>query len=113
MTPAIGNALAPLTVDPGLLRSPSAPARSDSRAVARANAQDFEANFLSLMFQHMFTDTEGDGPLGGGPAVGVWRSFLTDEFAKSYAKQGGIGLANQVYQSLIAHQEAAAGTSRQ
>ena len=59
------------------------------------------------MFQHMFTGTDGDGPIGGSPGVGVWRSFLTDEFAKSFAKNGGIGLADQVYQSLLAHQEIA------
>jgi len=75
---------------------------------ARAQAVDFEATFLSSMFQHMFTDIKGDGPMGAGPAVGVWRSFLTNEYAKSLAKSGGIGIADQVYKSLIAHQEARA-----
>jgi peptidoglycan hydrolase FlgJ len=73
---------------------------------ARKQAQDFEATFLSSMFQHMFTDVKGDGPLGAGPAIGVWRSFLTDQYAKSFAKSGGIGIADQVYKSLMAHQEA-------
>ena len=75
---------------------------------ARAQAVDFEATFLSSMFQHMFTDIKGDGPMGAGPAVGVWRSFLTNEYAKSFAKSGGIGIADQVYKSLMAHQEARA-----
>ena len=39
-------------------------------------------------------------------AVGVWRSFLTDQYAKSFAKAGGIGIANQVYHTLLAQQEA-------
>jgi flagellar protein FlgJ len=95
------------SVDPALLRTSAAAGKADPKATAKANARDFEATFLNLMFQHMFTNTDGDGPVGGGTGVGVWRSFLTDEFSKSFAKQGGIGIAGQVYQSLISHQEAA------
>ena len=75
-------------------------------AKARAVAQDFEAVFLNSMFQHMFTGIDGDGPFGGTGATGVWRSMLTDEYAKSFAKSGGIGIADQVYRTLIARQEA-------
>jgi Rod binding domain-containing protein len=32
--------------------------------------------------------------------------MLTDEYAKSFAKGGGIGIADQVYRTLIAQQEA-------
>jgi flagellar protein FlgJ len=73
---------------------------------ARAAARDFEAVFLNSMFQHMFTGISGDGPFGGSGAVGVWRSMLTDEYSKSFAKSGGIGIADQVYRTLMAHQEA-------
>ncbi len=72
---------------------------------AHAAAQDFEAVFLNAMFQHMYTGVEGDGPFGGQGATGVWRSVLTDQYAKSITKAGGIGIADQVYRSLIAHQE--------
>jgi peptidoglycan hydrolase FlgJ len=75
---------------------------------AHAKATDFEAVFLSSMFQHMFTDIGNEGPLGNGTGVGVWRTFLTNEYGKSLAKSGGIGLAKQVYKSLMAHQEASA-----
>ena len=57
------------------------------------------------MFQQMFTGIDGEGPFGGSGATGVWRSFLTDEYAKSFAKAGGIGIADQVYRSLIGAQE--------
>jgi Rod binding domain-containing protein len=77
-----------------------------NEAKARAAAQDFEAVFLNSMFQHMFTGIDGDGPFGGNGATGVWRSMLTDEYAKSFAKSGGIGIAGQVYRTLIAQQEA-------
>ena len=83
----------------------SAPA---AHAKARAAAQDFEAVFLNAMLSEMFTGTGGDGPFGGGPAVGIWRSFLTDEYAKSFARAGGIGIADDVYRTLISHQEASA-----
>jgi Rod binding domain-containing protein len=76
------------------------------KAKAHAAAQDFEAVFLNSMFQHMFTGVDGEGPFGGQGATGVWRSVLTDQYAKSIAKAGGIGIADHVYQSLIAHQEA-------
>jgi peptidoglycan hydrolase FlgJ len=75
-------------------------------AKARAAAQDFEAVFLNSMFQNMFTGISGDGPFGGSGAVGVWRSMLTDEYSKSFAKAGGIGIADQVYRTLITQQEA-------
>jgi Rod binding domain-containing protein len=58
------------------------------------------------MFANMFTRVDGEGPFGGGTGTGVWRSFLTDEYAKTFAKSGGIGIADHVYRSLIAMQEA-------
>lgn len=74
---------------------------------ARAAAQDFEAVYLNTMFQQMFTALDGEGPFGGGAGAGVWRSFLTDEYARTFAKAGGIGIADQVYKTLIAQQEVA------
>jgi Rod binding domain-containing protein len=72
---------------------------------ARGAAEEFEAVFLNTMFQQMFSNI-GQGPFGGGPAAGVWRSFLTDEYAKSFARAGGIGIADQVQRALLAQQEA-------
>jgi peptidoglycan hydrolase FlgJ len=79
-----------------------APAKA---AKAWAAAQDFEAVFLNSMFQDMYTGIDGEGPFGGSGATGVWRSFLTDAYAKSFAKAGGIGIASDIYRSLIAQQE--------
>ena len=76
---------------------------------ARAAAEDFEAMFLNSMFSQMFTGLDGEGPFGGGGGAGVWRSFLSDEYAKTFAKAGGIGIADQVYRSLLAQQEVRAG----
>jgi peptidoglycan hydrolase FlgJ len=71
---------------------------------AKAAAQHFEAMFLNSMFQQMQTGIDGDGPFGGSGALKVWRSFLTDQYATTFAKAGGIGIANQVYQELLRHQ---------
>ena len=73
---------------------------------ARRTAQDFEAMFLNSAFQQMFAGVEGEGPMGGSGGAGVWRSFLTDQYAKSFAKAGGVGIADHVYRALIAQQEA-------
>ena len=79
-----------------------------TNAKARTAAEDFEAVFLNSMFSQMMTKVEGEGPFGGSQASGVWRSFLVNEYSKSFAKAGGIGLANHVYNALIAQQEARA-----
>jgi flagellar protein FlgJ len=71
---------------------------------AKAAAQDFESMFLNTMFQQMFSGVSGEGPMGGSGATGVWRSFLTDQYAKTFAKAGGIGLSSQVYSALLARQ---------
>ena len=89
--------------------APLAPAAlniaDDVRDKARAAAQDFEAVFLNTLLQPMFSATKADGPFGGGPGSEVWKSMLTDEYAKSFAAAGGIGIADHVYRQLIAAQE--------
>jgi peptidoglycan hydrolase FlgJ len=95
------------SVPVGALGAGSATANKDVHAKARAAAVDFEAVFLNSMFNQMFTGIDGEGPFGGSGATGVWRSFLTEEYAKSFARAGGIGIADHVYRSLIAQQEAA------
>ena len=71
---------------------------------AREVAQDFEAVFLNSMFQQMFANV-GQGPFSGGQGAQIWRSFLTEEYSKSFVKAGGIGIADQVMRALLARQE--------
>ncbi len=71
-----------------------------------AQAQDFEVQFVNSMFQQMYTGLEGDGPFGSSTGVGPWRSFLSEEYAKSFVKAGGVGIADSVYKSLLTLQEA-------
>jgi Rod binding domain-containing protein len=79
------------------------PSRGDR---LRGQAQDFEVQFVNSMFQHMYAGIEGDGPFGNSTGVAPWRSFLTEEYAKNFVKSGGIGIADTVYKSLLALQEA-------
>lgn len=76
------------------------------KSKAHAAAVNFETQFLNSMFSQMLAGIQGDGPFGGGNAVGVWRSFLSEQYAKSFAKAGGIGIADHVYHALLAQQEA-------
>ncbi len=71
---------------------------------AKEAATNFESMFLSNMFQQMFTNMDGDGPFGGSGALKIWRSFMTDQYAKSFAKAGGIGLAPKIYEALLKQQ---------
>jgi len=72
----------------------------------RASAQDFEAVFINTMFSQMTSGLKGDGPFGSTTGTGVWRSMLTDEYAKSFAKGGGLGLSDEVFRSMIMQQAA-------
>ena len=58
----------------------------DNHAKARAVARDFEAVFLNAMLQPMFTGLDDNGPFGGGPGAGIWRSMLTDQYAQSLCR---------------------------
>ena len=71
---------------------------------ARTTAQDFEAMFLNSMFAQMTPGLKGDGPFGDSQATGVWRSMLTDEYAKSVAHSGGVGVSDEVFRTLILQQ---------
>jgi peptidoglycan hydrolase FlgJ len=101
--------MTPLATDANAFLVPyGAPARLKPLAAAgekvRTQAQDFESMFISSMMQHMFTGIGNDGPLGNGPSTGPWRSLLTDQYAKSLVRAGGLGLANQIYKSMLARQ---------
>ena len=75
-----------------------------AQAKAKATAQDFEAMFLNSMFSQMTSGLNGEGPFGNTPGTGVWRSMLTEQYSKSFAKAGGVGISNEVYRTLILQQ---------
>ena len=75
-----------------------------AQAKAKASSQDFEAVFLNSMFSQMTSGIKGEGPFGDTVGTGVWRSMLTDEYSKSFAKAGGVGISNEVFRTLILQQ---------
>lgn len=111
MTPQLSNTALALANSKAL----SSPLATSAKAAAlkatagqekaKAAAQDFEAVFINTLFQQMFASI-GQGPFSGGPAAGVWRSMLTDQYAKTFAKAGGLGIASHVQSALMAQQEA-------
>ena len=74
------------------------------QAKAKSTATDFEAMFLNSMFSQMTAGLKGDGPFGDTPSTGVWRSMLTEQYSKQFAKAGGVGVATEVYRTLIMQQ---------
>ena len=80
-----------------------------AQAKAKSTAQDFEAMFLNSMFSQMTNGLKGEGPFGNTPGTGVWRSMLTEQYSKSFAKAGGVGISKDVYRELILRQAKTAG----
>ena len=74
------------------------------QAKAKATSTDFEAMFLNSMFSQMTSGIKGEGPFGDTPGTGVWRSMLTEQYSKTFAKAGGVGIAKDVYRTLIMQQ---------
>ena len=80
-----------------------------AQAKAKATATDFEAMFLNSMFSQMTSGLKGDGPFGETQGTGVWRSMLTEQYSKSFAQAGGVGISNDVFRTLILQQANRAG----
>jgi Rod binding domain-containing protein len=70
-----------------------------------ATAQDFEAVFISQMFEQLFEGVPTDGPMGGGTGERIFRSLMIQEVGRQVANQGGMGLAAAVKRELLALQE--------
>jgi peptidoglycan hydrolase FlgJ len=81
------------------------PMRTQTAAQAKQAAQDFEAQFLSQMVQHMFTGIKSDSMFGGGQGEEMFRSMMYDEYGKILARHGGVGIAAAVERELLKTQE--------
>ena len=72
---------------------------------ARKAAESFEAFFISQMLSDMFAGVETDPLFGGGAGETVFRSLMIDEYGKSLASAGGVGIADSVLAEIIRLQE--------
>lgn len=101
MANAVGFSPASVARTPYPTAAPAAAGIDKTKKVS----QDFEGVFLTNMFENMFEGLDDDGPFGAGAGNGVWRSMLTEQYAKSIAASGGIGIAKQIQHQLISLQE--------
>ncbi len=98
-------ALARATLLLGEAQAHTATATRTDRAAAERAAKEFEAVFLAQMLAPMFAQLGDDPLLGGGPGEAIFKSLLIDEYARSMAEAGGLGLNSAVLRELINLQE--------
>jgi flagellar P-ring protein precursor FlgI len=61
-------------------------------------------NGLGIGPRDLIGGLKGEGPFGDTPGTGVWRSMLTEQYSKNFAKAGGIGISTSVFRELILQQ---------
>ena len=78
-----------------------------AKAKAKKQADDFETVFLEQVTQQLMATPEGtEGPLGeNGTGGGIFKSQLTQQYAKQLQKAGGLGLSDQIMRDLLQVQE--------
>jgi flagellar protein FlgJ len=79
------------------------------KAKAQTQAQNFEGMFLNSMFSQMTSSLKGEGPFGNTTGTGIWRSMQIEQYSKSFAQAGGVGIAKNVYRTLIMQQAKSVG----
>ena len=85
---------------------PQAPSpRQSADARAREAAVQFETMFVTQMLEQMTSSMKADPNFGGGPAEGIHRSMLNEEYAKQISKRGGIGVSDAIYREMLRMQE--------
>ena len=76
-----------------------------SEPAAAKAAQDFEAMFIAQMLKPMFQGLSTEGMFGGGKGEEMYRSLMVEEYGKTIAKAGGVGIADQVKAEMLKLQE--------
>jgi peptidoglycan hydrolase FlgJ len=77
----------------------------------RQQAEDMEGVFLNLLTKEMFATVQQDENFGGGFGEETWRSMQSEQLANSIAQSGGVGIADDLMNQMIALQEAANGSA--
>ncbi len=73
--------------------------RADRLEKMQETARSLEASFLSEMLKQAGFGKPQEA-FGGGVGEEQFASFLCDEYAKSFAQAGGIGLAESIFQAM-------------
>ena len=83
------------------------------KAKAQTQAQNFEGMFLNSMFSEMTNGLKGEGPFGNTTGTGIWRSMQIEQYSKSFAQAGGVGIAREVYRTLVIQQAKSVGQTQE
>ena len=84
---------------------PTAPKNLDA-AKAASVSKEYESVFISQFLGSMFQGISTDGPTGGGQGEEMFRSMMTEQYAKGLTARGGFGLADKMKAELLKHQQA-------
>lgn len=90
-------------VTPLPLTGPKMGLGADRTAVLKQKSQELEAAFLAEMLSFAGLG-ETESSFSGGIGEEQFSSFLRQEQAKLMVQHGGIGLAEQIFQSLVKSQ---------
>jgi peptidoglycan hydrolase FlgJ len=103
MDPTSASA-SPPTATPGAAGAQGS-ASTGAATAAHQTGENFEAFFLSQVFDNMFSGVNSDPLFGGGNGESVYRSLLLQEYSKVAARSGGIGIADAVQREILRAQE--------
>jgi len=71
-----------------------------SKDQIHAVANDFEVLFINEMMQHMMGESMGESAFGSEETDEIYKSMMTDNYAKAITKAGGIGIAGYIERAL-------------
>ncbi|GEM_PF-358564 len=71
----------------------------------RRTAREFEAMFISQMLAPMFENIDPDPVFGGGQGEDMFKGMLIEEYGKTIAEQGGLGLEDVIRAQLETYQK--------
>ncbi len=108
------NISAPLFTNPSLIQNTTSENLNplnhaiDQETTQRIEntAKEFEALVLSQLLAPIFATVKQSELTGGGAHTESFQALLTEEYAKSISDRGGLGIADQVKDSMLKLQAA-------
>lgn len=89
-----------LTPQPLNKEAQAAPSQAREEAKLQEACQQFEQLFLGQMLAQMRKTVPKGSMMGGGQSEEMFNGMLDQERAKVWAQEGGIGLANMLFQQM-------------
>ena len=67
----------------------------------REIAEEFESFFVSQVLEYITKGIKTDGIFGGGPAEGIYKSMMNEQYGKTIAARGGFGVGDMLYRDIL------------